>query len=959
MTDHPAQSALALAPLPVSAREAVADALHGLLEYPALAELSTRGRWLTVAPRVLAASEFVTELCQARPQLLAELLDTDRLESAANGAAVYASVQAGLAQVADEAELRLRLRLLRSREMLRIAWRDLAGWADLDETLAALSALADACIHSALDWLYRWQLEQLGPPQDSRGQAVGLVVLGMGKLGGEELNFSSDVDLIFGFEHAGVCQGPGEISNEEFFLRLARRLVSVLDEVDASGRVFRVDVRLRPFGNSGPLAVSFDAAEDYYQNHGRDWERYALIKARPVAGDLAAGERLLQRLRPFVFRRYLDFGAIDALRAMKALIVEQVRRESLHQNIKLGAGGIREIEFIGQMHQLIRGGREPDLRCRGIRQVLQLLGARGQLPATTVDELHAAYDFLRRLENRLQMQQDRQTHEIPADPVARSRLALAMDYPDWDGCAAALGAWRRCVHDHFASLLGEARGLPPAQRLWPDGLDRLQAIAELTDLGYADPEQALAHLKALRDGRACRIASAAARQRLDTVLPDLLRAAVTTNQPELTLGRLCTLLEAVATRSVYLAMLIEHPLAREHLARLMGASAWIADWITSHPVVLDELLDARTLYAPQTGADVERELDQALSTVATDDLETAMNALREHRHAAALHVAAAEIGALLDSHEPTQALTELAEVLLRRALLLAQTHMSQRHGRPRDGAEPSREAQLLVIAYGRLGSAELGYESDLDLVFLHDALGGHTDGPAQLANETYFARVVQRLTHILTTLTPAGRLYEIDFRLRPSGNAGPLVTTLSGFETYQREEAWTWEHQALVRARPVAGDVTLGAAFETTRQHVLCQAREPDQLRRDIATMRERIREEKGQPAQGFDLKLSPGGRVDIEFIAQYLVLAHAHTHPQITAPRGTTAILNLAGKLGLLAPDAGAALGEAFVSLCAIERQQTLHGLGSVVELPTVAHAAQQVREAWLNLFGGQTKPD
>ena len=942
--------------LPAQLRETTAHVLTDLLKNPDLGALATRGGWLASAPRVLACSEFVADVCRTRPELLAKLIDSGRLETTADGPAIVAAVRtdlADLANQADEAALRHRLRTLRQREMLRIAWRDLAGWADLDETLTALSALADALIDGALGWLHRALAEQHGQPRAADGAPVELVVLGMGKLGGQELNFSSDIDLIFGFASAGACDGPRVLDNEEFFVRLARRLIGALDEFDADGRVFRVDVRLRPFGTSGPLALSFNALEDYYQNHGRDWERYALIKARPVAGDIAAGERLLKDLRPFVFRRYLDFGAIEALRGMKALIVDQVRREGLGDHVKLGAGGIREIEFIGQVHQLIRGGREPDLRCRGIRDVLRLLGERDQLPAAAVAELLAGYDFLRRFENRLQMLRDEQTHQVPTDATDRARIALGMGFADWDACAAALDACRARVHAHFRALLGDGQEAPPEQPLWPDRLDAPGAAAELHALGYGDPAQALAHLTALRDGRACRVASATARQRLTALLPGLLRAAAGTTAPERTLGRLCTLLEAVATRSVYLAMLVEHPAAQEHLARLMGASAWIADWITTHPVVLDELLDARTLYQPQHAPDIERALDQALSGVAADDLETAMNALREHRHAAALHVAAAEIGDLLDPAEPPQALTELAEVLLRRALTLARAQIEHRHGRPRAAADPAREAPLLVIGYGRLGGAELGYESDLDLVFLHDGAGGESDGAAPLANETWFARAVQRLTHILTTRTSAGRLYEIDVRLRPSGNAGPLVTTLAGFESYQLGEAWTWEHQALVRARPVAGDAALAAAFEAVRARVLCRPRDADTLRREVSDMRTRIRQEKPPPVEGFDLKLSPGGRVDVEFITQYLVLAHAHARPEIAVPRGTADLLRLAETLGLLGTHEGDRLADAFVGLCALERRQTLQGLGTVVDVAATAAWTYTITQAWHALFG------
>lgn len=943
-----------LSALPSELQDDARQRLDALRRQPALAERIGHGGWWAAAPMVLAVSRFAAELCETQPQLLGELIDSGRLETAEDEAAFTALLAAALEGCDDEADLRRRLRRLRQREMLRIAWRDLAGWADLDQTLTALTALADGCLDGALRQLHAWQAQQLGEPCDADGRPVRLVVLGMGKLGGGELNFSSDIDLMFAFEHAGTCSGPRGLSNEEFFLRLARRLIGALDDLEAGGRVFRVDMRLRPFGSSGPLVASFDAMEDYYQSHGRDWERYALIKARPVAGDVDAGERLLERLRPFVFRRYLDFGAIDALRNMKALIVEQVRREGLDDHVKLGAGGIREVEFIGQVHQLIRGGREPDLRCRGLRPLLRLLGERGHLPQAAVDELLAGYAFLRRFENHLQMLKDRQTHQVPTDPLDQARMALAMGHADWAACRHDLAEWRARVHGHFSDLLGAPDTAAPDHPLWPDRLEQAGAADELRALGMDDPEQALSHLRALRDGRACRVASATARQRLSALLPGLLRAAATTERPTLTLGRLCTLLDAVATRSVYLAMLLEHPPAQDHLARLMAVSAWVADWITRHPVVLDELLDARTLYRPLDTVQIERELDRALAGVDADDLETAMNVLRDHRYAAALHVAAAEIGNLLQPDQAPKALTALAEALLRRALTLARTPLERRHGLPRRADDGAKEAPLLVLGYGRLGSGELNYESDLDLVFLHDGSGGESDGAASLANETWFARVVQRLTHVLTTLTPAGRLYEIDVRLRPSGNAGPLVTSLSGFETYQREEAWTWEHQALVRARPVAGDDGLAQRFEAVRRQVLCQPRDAARLRRDVADMRRRIRDGKGLPAQGFELKLSPGGRVDVEFIAQYLVLAHAHAEPVLTEPRGTADILSLAGELGLLATDTAAALGEAFVALCALERRQTLDGAGTVVAPQRVAPQQAAIGAAWRSLIEG-----
>jgi len=873
--------------------------------------------------RVWACSDFVADGCRYQPHLLPELHASGDLQRRYSPATYVERLRLLLTGVADEAQLQQQLRRFRRREMVRIAWRDLAGHSELAEVTADLSALADACIDLSLQHLYRWHCEQWGTPLDEAGKPQQLIVLGMGKLGAGELNFSSDVDLIYAYPEEGETQGgPRSVSHQEFFIRLAQRLGNALSNMTAEGYVFRVDTRLRPFGEASALALSFDALEDYYQVHGREWERYAMIKARVVAGERQAGEQLMALLRPFVYRRYVDFGVFQSLREMKAMIHREVQRKGMADNVKLGPGGIREVEFIGQAFQLIRGGREPALRVRPILAVLEALRGFGWLPDFVVDELTASYRFLRTTEHRLQEVADRQTHALPQDELGRARLAYSMGCADWPAFELTLRGHMATVHQHFEQVFA-APQTEHAQSdsldltgVWQGNLDQEQACAALAGAGYGATAEVYRQVQQVRGGRAYLGLGTQGRTRMNHLMPLLLGAVCGSEQPDLTLTRVLRVIEAIAKRSSYLALLVENPMALSQLVRLCGASPWIANQLARYPLLLDELLDARTLYAPPARAELEAELRQRLLNLDPEDLEAQMEALRHFRQANTLRVAAADVMEAVPLMVVSDHLTDIAEVLLNESLTLAWRHLAARHGRPGCGAHHACDPGFAIIAYGKLGGIELGYGSDLDIVFLHSdaGQGGATDGERPVDNAVFYARLAQRIIHILTARTPAGILYEVDTRLRPSGASGLMVSGMAAFDLYQRDEAWTWEHQALVRARFVTGDPALAAAFEAVRRAILTRPRECAPLRREVREMRERMR---GQLAKGdgsqFDLKQAPGGIADIEFMVQYAVLAWAAEHPALLDFTDNIRLLQRLADAGLLAQTDAALLSDAY----------------------------------------------
>lgn len=827
------------------------------------------------------------------------------------------------------------LRRLRQRAQARFIVRLLSRSVPLESLMKELSDFADATLSVAVVQAEADLTHLYGQPigQDS-GAPQSLVVLGMGKLGGQELNLSSDIDLIFTYPEEGETNGSRVITNQEFFIKVGQRVIALLDAVTADGFVFRVDMRLRPWGEGSALACGFDALESYYERHGRAWERYALVKARCCAGPEAAGASLLQALRPFIYRRYLDFGAFESLRDMKALIAAEVRRLDREDNIKLGAGGIREIEFIAQAFQLIRGGVDRSLQERRLLVVLPLLAAREWLPAQTVSELIAAYHFLRDSEHVIQALHDQQTQQLPTLPEDQARLAQALGYEDWSSYLAALNDHRQRVQTAFDAVV-ESRD---------------QAAPEASPLPVAWPERVAQVLAS----RAVMQLSGPARERLDKLLPRLVAACDAHPEGTVALMRVMPLIEATLRRSAYLVLLIENPEALGRLVDLCAASPWMAELLTRYPVLLDELLNANSLFAPPTRETLTAELREQLLRVPEDDLERQMEALRIFQKGQVLRVAASDLKGTLPLMKISDALTWVAETVLDAVLRLAWQTMATRHGVPRRADGTRCEPSFLIVGYGKLGGLELGYGSDLDLVFLHDGdPQQETDGLKPIDGATFFVRLGQKIIHLLTTAMASGALYEVDMRLRPSGASGLLVTTLEGFRQYQLNSAWTWEHQALVRARVVAGDAALVATFDAIRADVLARPRDLAALRREVVAMRQKMRDHLApKTPDEVDLKHSPGGLVDIEFLVQYLVLAYAATVPALRQWPDNVRLLETLAQSGHLPPSEAEALTSAYLALRAQGHRQALASAGRGLNAEELFHERAAVQRVWARVM-------
>ena len=884
---------------------------------------------------VLAGSDFVAEQLRRDPAMAWRLVSGDLLWRSLASAEMGGMLESALQGADSEDTLGQMLRRFRQEQQVRIIWRDLTRRADTAETVRDLSDMADHCIDAAYQWLYADSCLTQGTPVNEAGEAQHMVVLGMGKLGARELNLSSDIDLIFAYPEAGETRGGRRsLSNQEFFIRVGQRLIKALDAITVEGFVFRVDMRLRPYGDSGALVFSFDALEQYYQSQGRDWERYAMIKARVVAGDQAAGAELLAMLKPFVYRRYLDFAAIEALRSLKLMIQREVQRKGLQDNVKLGSGGIREIEFIGQAFQLIHGGRERALQQRPILAVLDVLAANGYLPEEAVAELKTAYLFLRDAEHALQAIDDRQTQMLPTDDQGRARVAYVLGYPDWSSLRGVLDAHRDCVARHFAGVIADPDEDLDEEPGWHtewipvwEGADPEQAIEQLRSGGFKQPEEAWRKIGGLLNSGRVKAMQRLGRERLDVFVPRLLGMASEQDDPDLALERVMPLVEAVARRSAYLLLLTENPGALRELLVLCSASPWIAEQITRYPVVLDELLNAGRLYRPPETEELVDELRQQLMRIPEDDLEQQMEVLRYFKRAHVLRVAASEIAGTLPLMKVSDYLTWIAEAILQQVLQLAWREMTARHGKPKRADGSDCEMDFLILGYGKVGGIELGHGSDLDLVFIHDGDGqAETNGPRPIDGSRFFTRLGQRIIHMLNTQTTSGALYEVDMRLRPSGESGLLVRSLASFARYQREEAWTWEHQALVRARALAGCKRLSHKFHVLRAEVLGRQRDEAALRVEVAGMRQKMRDNLGTKATAagfdpsafteqalFDLKQDAGGIVDIEFMVQYAVLAWSCQHPELLRYTDNIRILDGLRDAGLVSGEDVQRLQEAY----------------------------------------------
>jgi glutamate-ammonia-ligase adenylyltransferase len=859
----------------------------------------------------------------------------------------------------DEASFVKRLRLYRQWWMVRLIALDIQQRLSLTELTHRLSGLADACVNASLGWSEQQYLSLYGQALDCNGLPQSMIVIGMGKLGGNELNLSSDIDLIFAFRDHGDTQGGKKsLSNQEYFTKLGQKLIQHLDQVTADGFVFRVDMRLRPFGQSGALVLNMDSLENYYQDQGRDWERYAMIKARVMSGN-ALDIREFEALRkPFVYRKYLDFGAIGALRDLKQMIAKEVRRKDIEHNIKLGEGGIREVEFIAQALQILHGGRDQGLQTPALLKVLPYLVKQDYLSAQEVDELREAYLLLRRTEHALQAVNDEQTQLLPKDEMSRTRIALMVGFASWQELDTRLWEVRKNVHRSFVALIDdgeESSEEVDSQKTWrllikrPEDKEAILDAIEL--IAWQNKEASVTRITQLLSSRNVVFMQPIGQERLAVFLAALVFKLTEEANPDLVLERVFPILEAVLRRTAYLVLLCENHTALMHLIRLCRESVWFTEAISTTPALLDELLDANTLFSPPDKVMLVVELQQMLLRLPEDDEEAQMDAMRRFRRSIILRIAACDITEILPVMKVSDHLTWLAEVLLEQVLQQSWYYLTKKHGFPVSQGEAAQTPQLAIIGYGKSGGWELGYDSDLDLVFIHDAqASGSTDGNRSIDNLTFYTRLGQRLIHMITSFTAVGRLYEVDMRLRPSGNSGLLVSSLDSFKDYQQKEAWVWEHQALTRARGLAGEPNLLSKFEDCRKAILALVRDRKVLKAEVIKMREKMRAhlDTGGKEKGFDLKQGAGGIIDIEFMVQYFVLAWSYKYPDLMRFSDNVRQLEAVAFVGLLDADQAEKMIDNYTLYRSRTHRLSLQQQGRVIQDNALVDSQILVSQYW-----------
>ena len=904
---------------------------------------------LEMLGKTWACSDFVARNCIRYPKIFYNLLE-DGFESGRTIENYRTLVNHVVTTARDENELMSTLRVLRQQEMVRIAWRDLNALADIETILHELTDFAEVVVSVTLQTLEQQQAEIFGMPCDANGEEQSLLVFAMGKMGGGELNFSSDIDLIFTFADDGETSGPRRKSHYEFYLAVIRKLVKVLDEVTVDGFVYRVDTRLRPFGESGPMAMSFSGVEQYYQLQGRDWERYAMIKAKLITGRDNDKQYLQSMLTPFVYRRYLDFSMLESIREMKAMISAQMKRKRMTNNVKLGPGGIREIEFIGQTLQLIRAGPEPELRERSLIKVLKLLAEKNYLQKEEVEQLIQAYWFLRKLENRLQMQGDKQTHTLPDDELSQQRLCLAMQIQSWDELLEQLWFHQRAVDDVFQNLIASKNeeqdvSVSPFALFWThvDARDdEKEAVRQyLESSGYSSVDDIIDLLTQLRSRSQVKHLTGDTARLLSQLMESLIEKIADYPNQTILLDRVCRIIKALAGRKVYISLLSEYPTIQLQMLTLCSASEWFTERLTKYPILLDSLLGTVETFRQQY--DVKRLLSLELERIKGDtantdaDLELQMDRMRQFKRQMVFTVAMLDVFYAEPVETVSDHLTELADVLLEKILSFSWQAMLAKYGEPSciiDGE--AFQPAMSIVAYGKMGGNELGYGSDLDIIFIHNSAGEKqvTTGGKVIDNQSFFARVAQRVIHFLNTRTYSGMLYEVDTRLRPDGQSGLMVSSISAFEQYQREKAWTWEHQALIRARFVTGSELIEQEFDRIRSSVLRQKRETDKLLQEVVEMREKMRKHLANKSADFDIKQDIGGLVDIEFMTQAGVLIHAEQCADCIKHTATLELINELIKVGWYQADEAENIGNAYRYFRKLKNWQNLECEADVSEV-------------------------
>ena len=901
--------------------------------------------------RFALASPYALAQLQRRPDWIDQLASFDHFQL--DSQIIDADTDARL----DLDQVKRSLRRYRHRKLVEIIYLDVVGGTAVESTLRQQSDLADQLIRTAMEVSQRYISTKHGQPLEESGEPMSLNIIAMGKLGGRELNFSSDIDLICCYDQDGELTGYGQLSYREYFSRVVRLLNQLLGDATEDGFVYRVDLRLRPWGESGPVVLSHSALEHYYQLHGREWEQYAMVKARIITGSDASRESLQKLLRPFVYRKYLDYRVFDGLATLKAKIDAQAKARGMRVNLKLGQGGIREIEFFVQAFQILRGGRNHRLQCNGIFDSFEALSQHDVVDADSIQQLREAYIFLRLLENRIQMYEDQQTHDLPENRVQQQRIAATMDFDDWEAILAQLQQHRDRVSACFQELFKQHDGKSPGVII-DDSLDETadgERHWELIDASGIETAPEISRLlNQFLKSKAWRFMSARARQRFGLLLPGLIDAVRDSEQADVLFERLLRLFSSIAGRSVYFELLFQNSALLERLAALFDRSEWIASEVSQYPMLLENLIQSGGEQRFDKALLLQR-LQQQLSTIEGDE-ELELDSLRLFKREQTLVIAIAELAAEIDARQASRYLCDLAEVVLECVYGLASKALQRKYGAPRCvEAGSQRTANFAIIGYGKLGGYEMHYQSDLDLIFLHDSSGEqqHSDGDRSLDNSVYFARLAQKIISMTSVLTASGKLYEIDSRLRPEGSSGLLVSSLVAYQRYQMEKAWTWEHQALVRARPVVGCDELKASFEQVRRQVLTLPRDAGQLRRDIVEMRERIYQAK-RPPEGdrVDLKQSRGGLVDIEFMVQYWVLAQANTIGSDCLYSDNISLLETLFRLNLITASQSQ-LAEIYLSYHRLLHESVLHDQSAEIDAEMIAEQLTHVKNCWNDCFG------
>ena len=900
--------------------------------------------------RLSIASRYSLTRLQRNPEWIEQLIELKDFQLEAQ------IIQPVEGEKIDLDQVKRLLRQYRHRKLVEIIYLDTVLQQPLQATLLQQSELADQLILAALDISQRQLSAKHGQPLEANGDAMSLNIITMGKLGGRELNFSSDIDLICSYESDGELTGYGQLSHQEYFSRVVRLLNQLLGEVTADGFVYRVDLRLRPWGESGPVVLSHSALEHYYQLHGRDWEQYAMVKARIVSGSDTSRLSLANLLKPFVYRKYLDYRVFDGLATLKAKIDAQAKSRGMRVNLKLGQGGIREIEFFVQAFQILRGGRNHRLQCSGIFEAFEALQQHKIVDLPSLQILSDAYCFLRLLENRIQMFEDQQTHDLPDNALQQQRIAVTMGFADWDAILSQLQQHRQQVNACFNDLFKQA-DKPRPEIIIDDSFSDSgddQHWDFIDNSGINGTEAITQSLNRFIKSKAWGYMSTRARQRFVLLLPGLIEALRISKLPATLFDRLLRLFSSIAGRSVYFELLFQNQALLARLASLFDRSEWIADEVSQYPMLLENLIQPGDRDRFDKAALLQR-LQQQLATI-EGDTELELDSLRLFKREQTLVIASAELAQEIDADQVSHYLCDLAEVVLEAVYQLANQALEQQYGAPEcSAAGERRTAALAIIGYGKLGGYEMHYQSDLDLIFLHDSSGEqqHTNGAKVVENSVFFARLAQKVISMTSVLTASGKLYEIDSRLRPEGSSGLLVSSCAAYQRYQLEKAWTWEHQALVRARLVAGSSRLGPLFERIRIQVLSLPRDDESLRREIVDMRERMYQSKRPPeGERVDLKQSRGGMVDIEFMVQYWVLSQANYIGSDSLYSDNISLLKALFRQDLIT-GSQSQLVEIYQSYHRLLHESVLQNLSAEVDAELVAEQFAQVINCWNDCFG------